>query len=74
MNGAIVGEKVQIKIVIMSKNFAFGKLLEVIEKSISRMEPVCSIYGGCNSQHIDYDSQLYFKTSRVMLVLNRIVN
>lgn len=73
--GAIIGEKVLIKIVKTSKNFAFGKLLEVIEKSISRVEPVCSIYkscGGCNLQHIDYEAQLEFKTNRVIQVINRI--
>ncbi|MBU3161800.1 23S rRNA (uracil(1939)-C(5))-methyltransferase RlmD [Clostridium frigoris] len=73
--GAIVGEKVLIKIVKISKNFAFGKLLEIIEKSISRIEPVCSIYkncGGCNLQHIDYEAQLDFKTNRVIQVINRI--
>jgi len=73
--GAIVGEKVMVKIVKISKNFAFGKLLEIIEKSMNRVEPVCSIYkncGGCNIQHLDYDSQLDFKTNRVMQVVNRI--
>ena len=73
--GAIVGEKVKIKIVKVSKNFAFGKLLEIIESSMSRVEPVCSIYkncGGCNLQHIDYDGQLDFKTNRVVQVINRI--
>ncbi|WP_298842432.1 23S rRNA (uracil(1939)-C(5))-methyltransferase RlmD [Clostridium sp.] len=73
--GAIVGEKVLIKIVKISKNFGFGKLLEVIEKSISRIEPICSIYkscGGCNLQHIDYAAQLEFKTNRVIQAINRI--
>ncbi len=73
--GAIIGEVVKIKIVKVSKNFAFGKLLEIIEESASRMEPVCSIYkncGGCNLQHIDYKAQLDFKTNRVVQVINRI--
>lgn len=73
--GAIVGEKVKIKIVKVSKNFAFGKLIEIIEASPSRIEPVCSIYkscGGCNIQHIDYKAQLDFKTNRVIQVINRI--
>ncbi len=73
--GAVIGEKVKIKIVKISKNFAFGKLLEIIEASPSRIEPVCSIYkscGGCNIQHIDYKAQLDFKTNRVIQVINRI--
>jgi len=73
--GGVVGEKVKIKIVKASKNFAFGKLLEIIEKSEGRIEPVCNIYkncGGCNLQHIDYEAQLDFKTNRVVQVINRI--
>ena len=73
--GAIVGEKVKVKIVKVSKNFAFGKLLEIIEASPSRIEPICSIYkscGGCNIQHMDYKAQLDFKTNRVIQVINRI--
>ncbi|MBU3113379.1 23S rRNA (uracil(1939)-C(5))-methyltransferase RlmD [Clostridium lacusfryxellense] len=73
--GAIIGERVIVKIVKVSKKFAFGKLLEIIEKSIDRVEPVCNIYkncGGCNIQHIDYDAQLDFKTNRVIQVINRI--
>ncbi|MBZ9609219.1 23S rRNA (uracil(1939)-C(5))-methyltransferase RlmD [Clostridium estertheticum] len=73
--GAIIGEVVKIKIVKVSKNFAFGKLLEIIEESASRIDPVCSIYkncGGCNLQHIDYKAQLDFKTNRVVQVINRI--
>ncbi|MBU3189363.1 23S rRNA (uracil(1939)-C(5))-methyltransferase RlmD [Clostridium bowmanii] len=73
--GAIVDEVVKIKIVKVSKNFAFGKLLEIIESSKRRIEPVCSIYkncGGCNLQHIDYRGQLEFKTNRVVQVINRI--
>ncbi|MCB2290516.1 23S rRNA (uracil(1939)-C(5))-methyltransferase RlmD [Clostridium sp. CS001] len=73
--GAIVGEKVKVKIVKLSKSFAFGKLLEIIETSKSRIEPVCSIYkncGGCNIQHVDYEAQLDFKTDRVKQVMGRI--
>jgi len=73
--GAIVGEKVKVKIVKISKKFAFGKLLEIIDGSKSRVEPICSIYkncGGCNLQHIDYNAQLEFKTNRVIQVIHRI--
>jgi len=73
--GAIIGEVIKVKIVKVSKNFSFGKLLEIIESSPRRIEPVCSIYkncGGCNLQHIDYKGQLEFKTNRVIQVINRI--
>lgn len=75
IQGALVGEKVKVKIIKVSKNFAFGKLIEVIETSEHRREPVCSIYkrcGGCGLQHLSYEGQLDFKKSRVKDVLERV--
>ncbi|WP_461205906.1 23S rRNA (uracil(1939)-C(5))-methyltransferase RlmD [Clostridium sp. DL1XJH146] len=68
IKGAIEGEKVKVKCIKVNKNFAFGKLLEVIEASKKREEPVCPIYnkcGGCNLQHMNYEGQLEFKKNRV---------
>jgi len=75
IQGALVGEKVKVKIIKVSKNFAFGKLIEVIETSEHRRDPVCSIYkrcGGCGLQHLSYEGQLDFKKSRVKDVLERV--
>ncbi|WP_040330512.1 23S rRNA (uracil(1939)-C(5))-methyltransferase RlmD [Clostridium ihumii] len=75
IDGALKGEKVKIKIIKVNKNYGVGKLLEVIEKSDYRSEPVCVTYkrcGGCNLQHTTYESQLEFKTERVKEVLKRI--
>lgn len=73
--GALANEKVNVKIVKVNKNFAFGKLLEVIESSSHRSEPVCENYkrcGGCQLQHLKYDAQLDLKRSRVRDCLTRI--
>ena len=46
IEGALQGEKVKVK-----KSYAYGKLLEVIEKSEGREETKCSNYkrcGGCS--------------------------
>lgn len=75
VQGALLGETVKVKIVKLSKNFAHGKLLEVIKSSKHRIEPVCSIYkrcGGCQMQHMSYEGQLEFKTNRVKEVVSRI--
>jgi len=75
VQGALLGETVKVKIVKLSKNFAHGKLLEVIKSSKHRIEPVCSIYkrcGGCQMQHMSYEGQLEFKTNRVKDVVSRI--
>lgn len=73
--GALKGEKVRAKIVKVKKSFAYGKLLEVMEVSSHREEPVCSIYkrcGGCLLQHTSYRSQLDFKTERVKDCMSKI--
>lgn len=73
--GAIKGEKVNAKIVKVNKNFAFGKLLDVVEESSFRTEPICGIYkrcGGCQLQHLSYEGQLDFKGQRVKDAIERI--
>ncbi|WP_349305969.1 23S rRNA (uracil(1939)-C(5))-methyltransferase RlmD [Clostridium swellfunianum] len=75
VQGALIGEKVKVKIVKVAKNYAYGKLLDIIETSKHRAEPVCSIYkncGGCQLQHMSYEGQLGFKTQRVKEVIARI--
>jgi 23S rRNA (uracil1939-C5)-methyltransferase len=75
VQGALLGETVKVKIVKVAKNYAHGKLIEVIKSSSHRAEPVCSIYkrcGGCQMQHMSYEGQLEFKTQRVREVIERI--
>ncbi len=75
IQGAMLGEKVRAKIVKVKKSFAFGKLIEILEASKHRREPVCDIYnrcGGCSLQHLSYEAQLQFKKNRVEDVLERI--
>lgn len=75
VEGALKGEKVKVLIVKVNKKFAFGKLLEVIEKSDCRVEPKCSVYkrcGGCKLQHMTYEEQLNFKYERVKDCIRKI--
>lgn len=75
VNGALPGERVNAKIIKVSKNFAVGKLLNILEPSIERREPICSIYkrcGGCQLMHSSYEAQLKLKTKRVEDTLRRI--
>lgn len=72
--GAIPKEQVEIKIVKVNKNFAFGKLLKIIKASPERVEPACSTKrcGGCCLLHLSYDAQLRFKKQRVIDSIERI--
>lgn len=74
---ALPKEKVKIKILKVLKNYAFGKLLEVIKPSKQRVEPLCPVFskcGGCNLQHISYYEQLKFKQSLVKNNLKKFGN
>lgn len=62
--GAILGEIVRVKISEIKKNFARGKLKEVISSSPNRIKPLCPTYhlcGGCHLQHVVYEKQLEIK-------------
>lgn len=75
IEGAILGEKVKVLIVKVKKNYAYGKLIEVIEPSSERIEPKCSIYkrcGGCTVQHMSYKKQLDYKFERVKDCITKI--
>ena len=72
--GAIKGERVKILIVKVLSSHAFGRLLEVIEKSDERQEADCSTYkrcGGCNLRHIKYEETLKMKQNAVQSLVNK---
>lgn len=75
IEGALKGEKVKVRIVKVNKNFAYGKLIEVLEPSEERVNPLCAIYkrcGGCKLQHASYKAQLDFKWDRVKDCVSKI--
>lgn len=73
--GAIPGEKVQVEIRAIKKNFAQGRLIKIIEPVSFRTEAPCTYFGqcgGCQLQHINYEKQLEFKTQQVKDTLSKI--
>ena len=72
---AIKGEKVKILIVKVTTSHAYGKILEIIEKSRSRNKDIdCSTYkrcGGCNLRHIKYEDTLKIKKDIVQNLVNK---
>ena len=68
IEGAIPGEEAEILIVKVLKNFAYGKILRILKPSKDRTEPVCPVFkrcGGCQLLHLNYETQLAFKTDYV---------
>lgn len=75
VEGAITGESVRIKIVKVTRNFAYGKLLEVVEPSGNRRPISCENFkkcGGCNLLHMSYQATLDFKRKVVKDCFKRI--
>ncbi len=64
VEGACPDDVLKIKINKKNKNYANAEILEIIEPSPYRIEPLCKmqkVCGACQLQFIDYDAQLKFK-------------
>ncbi len=68
------GDLVQVEIVEEQKNYAQGRLLEVIESSPVRQVPPCSAFmrcGGCQWQHLPYELQWKTKVAGARHAIKR---
>ena len=75
VKGALAGEKVQVSLTLVKKNYAVGKLMKILTASPDRIEPKCPVYkqcGGCQLQHLSYEGQLKAKHQQVYDALTRI--
>lgn len=69
------GEEVEAELTEVKKRFARGKLLKVVKPSPERVSAACRYYGecgGCQYQHLDYESQLKLKHKQVCDLFERI--
>ena len=72
---AILGEKYRVVIEKAAKNWAAGKITEILEKSPHRVQRECPISascGGCDFWHMDYEAETQLKAQRVTDCLNRL--
>ncbi|WP_202708466.1 23S rRNA (uracil(1939)-C(5))-methyltransferase RlmD [Sporosalibacterium faouarense] len=75
VNGGLIGDKIEVKIILVKKNYAVGKMIKLIEPSKNRIQPKCSvadICGGCQLQGLSYEVQLDIKTDKVKNDIERI--
>ncbi|HHY91159.1 MAG TPA: 23S rRNA (uracil(1939)-C(5))-methyltransferase RlmD, partial [Clostridiales bacterium] len=75
VEGGIPGDALKIKMENVKKNYATGSILEILNPSEDRIQPLCPVAqscGGCQLQHLDYQAQLRWKTNRVRENLRRI--
>lgn len=72
---AVIGDTVEAVITKPKKNYAYAKMLAVIEPSASRVTAKCPVArqcGGCQIQELSYEAQLDFKAKKVRGNLERI--
>lgn len=74
--GALKGEKCKIHILKVLKDYAFAKVIEILEESKKREKPDCSTYtkcGGCSLRHINYEETLKIKTEKVQNLMSKML-
>ncbi|HEY9608998.1 23S rRNA (uracil(1939)-C(5))-methyltransferase RlmD, partial [Allocoleopsis sp.] len=69
------GDRILVRLVRVTSNYANGKFHQLLEPSPYRIRPSCIVAdkcGGCHWQHIDYNYQLEAKQNLVIQALERI--
>lgn len=70
-----IGDRLSVRVLKVKKNYAFGKIEEILEPSPSRITPDCRYFskcGGCVWRHIGYDEECKIKQQRVIDAVERI--
>ena len=69
------GDRIRVRLTQVKPTYAFGKCLEIIQPSSSRVRPACIVAdkcGGCQWQVVSYAAQLEAKQRQVEAALQRI--
>ena len=72
---ALIGDVIRAKIIKLKKNYGYGRLMEILTPSPSRVEARCPqarACGGCQIQPMAYEKQLEYKENKVKDLLERV--
>ena len=75
ISGGAIGDVVDVIIVKVLKNYAFGKIVNIVTESKDRISPDCNVFsqcGGCCYRHINYSAECDIKHKRVFDAIQRI--
>jgi len=75
LQGGAPGDTVEAEVTKIKSNFLEGRVTAIQKPSPHRVEPFCFHFGtcgGCSWQHIDYETQLFYKQKQVIDNLERI--
>ena len=70
-----IGDTVEVKILKVRPNFAFAKVVNILEPSPDRIDNDCPVFGrcgGCVFRHISYEAELNIKKNTVLNNFSRI--
>jgi 23S rRNA (uracil1939-C5)-methyltransferase len=65
---AAPGDVLEVELVMLKKKYGRGRIVRILKPGRRRVKPPCPVYepcGGCQFQHLDYDTQLTLKTKMV---------
>ena len=72
---ALIGDRIQAKIIKVKKSYGYGRLMEILTPSPYRVESRCPqarACGGCQIQPLAYENQLAYKEKKVRELLERV--
>lgn len=75
VSGGVPGDVVKARIFRRKRDYAEGKVVEIISPSRYRVEPPCRYFGvcgGCKWQHLNYEEQARFKRQHVVDAFERL--
>ena len=75
VKNTVLGDVVDAELTKVKKNYAFGKVVEMVEESDLRQEPICQYAGqcgGCAFQKMTYEGQLQLKRKQIVDKLVRL--
>lgn len=71
----VIGDRIEAKITKAKKNYAYARMMKILDPSPDRVAPKCPVArqcGGCQIQELSYEKQLEFKEKKVRGNLERI--
>lgn len=75
VEGAAPGDTADISLTRIKTSFLEGNAVQIKKRSDKRVEPFCSHFGlcgGCKWQHLNYETQLFYKQQQVIDNLERL--
>ncbi len=75
VSGTAIGDEIRCHIIKAKKNYAVGKLQEILQASPDRIPADCAVAGrcgGCCFRHVSYEAELQYKQQRVEDAFRRI--